>query len=96
MISNKIKVAILIIILIIAILIIRNVVIENQSSNENERETVAEIKFDEGNQIYYIEDANGMVLHESYSEDELYIYQIDPGYNPQNPDMPDEYGEYTE
>ena len=96
MISNKIKVVVLIVILVIAILIIRNVVIENQSSNENESEAVAEIKYDEGNQIYYIEDENGMVLHESYSEDELYIYQIDPDYNPQNPDTPDEYGEYAE
>lgn len=96
MISNKIKVAILIVILIIAILIIRSVVIQNQSSNENESTEVSEIKFDEVNQIYYIEDENGMILHEAYSEDELYIYQIDPDYNPQNPDMPDEYEEYVE
>ena len=96
MISNKIKVVVLIVILVVAILIIRNVIIENQSSNENESEKIAEIKYDEENQIYYIEDENGMVLHEGYSEDELYIYQIDPDYNPQKPDMPDEYGEYTE
>lgn len=81
----------MIIILIIAILIIRNGIIENQGSSENE--AVVEIKYNEGNGIYYIKDENGMILHKSYSEDEFYIYQIDLDYNPQNPDMPNEYGE---
>lgn len=98
MINNKVKIAILVVVLIAAILIIRNVSKNSsESSSQGGEEAVStEIHYDETNSVYYIADKNtGEVLHEAYSEDDLHIYEIDPDYDPKNPDEPSEY-DYVE
>lgn len=37
--------------------------------------------------MYEIKDENGEVLHSAYSEDELYIYKIDPNYDAKSTDI---------
>lgn len=97
MINNKVKIAILVVVLIAAILIIRNVSKNSSESSSQGGDTVStEIHYDETNSVYYIADKNtGEVLHEAYSEDDLHIYEVDPDYDPKNPDEPSEY-DYVE
>ena len=84
MIDNK-KVIISIAIVILLIVVIAVVINRNNSNNEEENINT-EISYNNETGEYYIEDENGQILHSAYSEDELYIYQIDPDYDAKNPD----------
>ena len=99
--SKKVKIVIGIIALVILILIIANI-IRNKADNSEETTgtestTLSDVKYNEDTGEYYIEDTEtGEVLHTAYSEDELYIYSIDPDYDSKNPDAIDEYYEDME
>ena len=83
--DNK-KVAIGVATTIILIILIA-FIIGKKSSNNTEQENInTEINYNNETGEYYIEDENGEILHSAYSEDELYIYQIDPDYDAKNPD----------
>ena len=83
--SNNKKVIIGIAIIILLIVVIAVVINRNNSNNEEENINT-EISYNNETGEYYIEDKNGEILHSAYSEDELYIYQIDPDYDAKNPD----------
>ena len=96
--NKKLKIAIGIAVAIILIVIIINIKNNNSTKEITEIETtISEIKYDEENEEYYIEDtATGEILHTANSEEELRIYTIDPDYDPQNPDAVDEYEYYED
>ena len=83
--SDNKKVIIGIVITILLIIVIAVVINRNNSNNEEENINT-EISYNNETGEYYIEDENGEILHSAYSEDELYIYQIDPDYDAKNPD----------
>ena len=83
--SDNKKVIISIAIVILLIVVIAVVINRNNSNNEEENINT-EISYNNETGEYYIEDENGEILHSAYSEDELYIYQIDPDYDAKNPD----------
>ena len=83
--NNNKKVIIGIAIIILLIVVIAVVINRNNSNNEEENINT-EISYNNETGEYYIEDENGEILHSAYSEDELYIYQIDPDYDAKNPD----------
>ena len=83
--SDNKKVIISIAIVILLIVVIAVVINRNNSNNEEENINT-EISYNNETGEYYIEDENGQILHSAYSEDELYIYQIDPDYDAKNPD----------
>ena len=82
--SNNKKVIIGIAIIILLIVVIAVVI--NKSNSNKEENINTEISYNNETGEYYIEDENGQILHSAYSEDELYIYQIDPDYDAKNPD----------
>ena len=81
--NKKVIIGIAIVILLIVVIV---VVINRNSSNNEEENINTEISYNNETGEYYIEDENGEILHSAYSEDELYIYQIDPDYDAKNPD----------
>ena len=83
--SNNKKVIVGIAIVVLLIIVIAVVINRNNSNNEEENINT-EISYNNETGEYYIEDENGEILHSAYSEDELYIYQIDPDYDAKNPD----------
>ena len=83
--SNNKKILIGVVITILLIVVIA-VVINKRNSNTTEENTNTEINYNNETGEYYIQDENGEVLHSAYSEDDLYIYQIDPDYDAKNPD----------
>lgn len=83
--SNNKKVIVGIVIVVLLIIVIAVVINRNNSNNEEENINT-EISYNNETGEYYIEDENGEILHSAYSEDELYIYQIDPDYDAKNPD----------
>ena len=85
--SDNKKVIIGIVITILLIIVIAVVINRRNNLNNNEEENInTEISYNNETGEYYIEDENGEILHSAYSEDELYIYQIDPDYDAKNPD----------
>ena len=81
--NKKVIIGIAIIILLIVVI----VVVINKNNSNNEQENInTEINYNNETGEYYIQDENGEILHSAYSEDELYIYQIDPDYDAKNPD----------
>ncbi len=91
--SDNKKVIIGIVITILLIMVIA-VVINRRNNLNNEQENInTEISYNNETGEYYIEDENGQILHSAYSEDELYIYQIDPDYDAKNPDSEDNFNE---
>ena len=85
--SNNKKVIIGIVIAILLIIVIAVVINRRNNLNNNEEENInTEISYNNETGEYYIEDENGQILHSAYSEDDLYIYQIDPDYDAKNPD----------
>ena len=83
--SDNKKVIIGIIITILLIIVVAFVI--NKRKQNNKQENInTEISYNKETGEYYIEDENGQILHSAYSEDELYIYKIDPDYDAKNPD----------
>ena len=75
------------IVLVIVLIILITIITKNKVNKKNENESVnTEINYNNETGEYYIEDANGEVLHSASSEDELYIYKIDPNYDAKNPE----------
>ena len=84
--SDSKKVAIGVAITIVLIILIVFIISKNNSKNNEQENRNTEINYNNETGEYYIEDENGEVLHSAYSEDDLYIYQIDPDYDAKNPD----------
>ena len=84
--SDSKKVAIGVAITIVLIILIVFIISKNNSKNNEQENRNTEINYNNETGEYYIEDENGEVLHSVYSEDDLYIYQIDPDYDAKNPD----------
>ena len=84
--SDNKKVAIGVAITILLIILIAFIIFDKNSNNIEAKNINAEINYNNETGEYYIEDENGEVLHSAYSEDDLYIYQIDPDYDAKNPD----------
>ncbi len=84
--SNNKKVIVGIAIVVLLIIVIAVVINRRNNLNNEEENTNTEINYNNETGEYYIEDENGEILHSAYSEDELYIYQIDPDYDAKNPD----------
>ena len=84
--SDNKKVIIGIVITILLIIVIAVVINRRNNSNNEEENINREISYNNETGEQYIEDENGQILHSAYSEDELYIYQIDPDYDAKNPD----------
>ena len=84
--SDNKKVIIGIVITILLIIVIAVVINRRNNSNNEEENINREISYNNETGEYYIEDENGQILHSAYSEDELYIYQIDQDYDAKNTD----------
>ena len=89
--SDNKKVIIGIVITILLIIVIAVVINRRNNSNNEEENINREISYNNETGEYYIEDENGQILHSAYSEDELYIYKIDPDYDAKNPDSEEEF-----
>ncbi len=81
--NKKIVMGLIVAILLIVVIV---VVINKRNSNTAKKNVNTEINYNNETGEYYIQDENGEVLHSAYSEDDLYIYQIDPDYDAKNPD----------
>ncbi len=77
--NNK-KIIIGIIVSIILIIIIC-IIAKNREASNSKENVNTEISYNNETQMYEMEDSSGQVLHSAYSEDDLYIYQIDPNYD---------------
>ena len=84
--SNNKKIAIGVIITILLIILIAFIIVKRNLNNIEAKNINTEINYNNETGEYYIEDENGGILHSAYSEDDLYIYQIDPDYDAKNPD----------
>ena len=84
--SDNKKIAIGVAITIILIILIAFIMAKGNSNNTKQENINTEINYNNETGEYYIEDENGDILHSAYSEDDLYIYQIDPDYDAKNPD----------
>ena len=80
--KEKIKLTVCVVIAILLI-IVMVVIIRNRNRNKNNKNYANnfEISYNNETQEYYIQDENGDVIHSAPSEDELYIYKIDPNYD---------------
>ena len=83
--KDKIKLTVSIIVAII-IIIVMVVIIRNKNAKKENNANNFEISYNNETQEYYIQDENGDILHSAPSEDELYIYKIDPNYDAKNYD----------
>ena len=81
--NKKIVMGLIVAILLIVVIV---VVINKRNSNTAKKNVNTEINYNNETGEYYIQDENGEVIHSAYSEDDLYIYQIDPDYDAKNPD----------
>lgn len=81
--KEKTKLTLGIIITILLIIVMAGIIRNKNAIKENDTDNV-EISYNNETQEYYIQDENGNVLHSAPSEDELYIYKIDPNYDAKN------------
>ena len=72
------------IIVVILLIIAMGVIIRNKNSKKENDANNFEISYNNETKEYYIQDENGDVIHSAPSEDELYIYKIDPNYDAKN------------
>ena len=62
-----------------------------------ENKIITSTMYNEEESTYKVVDKEtGEVLYEGNSEEEAYLYQIDPTYKPSNPDVVDEYEMFLE
>ena len=80
--KEKIKLTVCVVIAILLIIVMA-VIIRNRNTNTKKENNANnfEISYNNETQEYYIQDENGDILHSEPSEDELYIYKIDPNYD---------------
>lgn len=81
--KEKVKLTVSIVVAILLI-IVMVVIIRNKNAKKENDVNNFEISYNNETQEYYIQDENGDVLHSAPSEDELYIYKIDPNYDAKN------------
>ena len=81
--NKKLIIGVVIAILLIVVIVL---VVNRKNSTDTQENVNTEINYNNETGEYYIQDENGEVLHSAYSEDDLYIYQIDPDYDAKNPD----------
>ena len=82
---NKEKIKLIVcIVAVILLIIVMAVIIRNKNSKKENDANNFEISYNNETQEYYIQDENGDVIHSAPSEDELYIYKIDPNYDAKN------------
>ena len=81
--KEKIKLTVCIIVAILLIIVMA-VIIRNKKLKKESDTNNFEISYNNETQEYYIQDENGDILHSAPSEDELYIYKIDPNYDAKN------------
>ena len=81
--KDKIKLTVCIIVAILLIIVIA-VIIRNKNAKKENDVNNFEISYNNETQEYYIQDENGDIIHSAPSEDELYIYKIDPNYDAKN------------
>lgn len=81
--KEKIKLTVSIVVVILLI-IVMTVIIRNKNAKKENDINNFEILYNNETQEYYIQDKNGDILHSAPSEDELYIYKIDPNYDAKN------------
>lgn len=80
----------ILIVLIVFFIIICTLIMVNNSKSQEEKgkENLnnLEIMQDENSKMYYITDENGEIIHEAEDKESLYIYTIDPEYDPKIPE----------
>ena len=81
--KDKIKLTVCIVVVILLIIVMA-VIIRNRNTKKENDANNFEISYNNETQEYYIQDENGDVLHSASTEDELYIYKIDPNYDAKN------------
>ena len=81
--NEKIKLIVCIVVAILLI-IVMTVIIRNKNAKKENDANNFEISYNNETQEYYIQDENGNILHSAPTEDELYIYKIDPNYDAKN------------
>ena len=81
--KEKIKLTVCIVVAILLIIVMAVIIRNKKAKKENDTNNV-EISYNNETQEYYIQDKNGEILHSAPSEDELYIYKIDPNYDAKN------------
>ena len=72
------------IVVAILLIIVMAVIIRNKNAKKENDANNFEISYNNEIQEYYIQDENGDIIHSAPSEDELYIYKIDPNYDAKN------------
>ena len=81
--KEKVKLTVSIVVAILLIIVMVVIIRNKNAKKENDTNNV-EISYNNETQEYYIQDENGDVIHSASSEDELYIYKIDPNYDAKN------------
>ena len=81
--KEKIKLTVCIVVVILLIIVMAVIIKNKNAKKENDTDNV-EISYNNETQEYYIQDENGDIIHSAPSEDELYIYKIDPNYDAKN------------
>lgn len=90
--SNKLKIIIICIVLVLLVLLIINKVKKSREkvNIDNKNNITTNYNKEDGN--YRVVDENtGEIIYEGTSEEDAYLYQIDPTYKSSNPDIIDEY-----
>ena len=80
--KEKIKLTVSIVVAILLIIVMAVIIKNRNAKKENDKNV--EISYNNETQEYYIQDENGDIIHSASSEDELYIYKIDPNYDAKN------------
>ena len=83
--KEKIKLTVCIVVVILLIIVMAVIIRNKKIKKENDTNNF-EISYNNETQEYYMQDENGDIIHSAPSEDELYIYKIDPNYDAKNYD----------
>lgn len=81
--KEKIKLTVCIVVVILLIIVMAVIIRNKKIKKENDTNNF-EISYNNETQEYYMQDENGDIIHSAPSEDELYIYKIDPNYDAKN------------
>lgn len=85
--NMKIGIIALVILIIIACIFIPKIKSKAKNEIDDVQDNASDILYNEEPGLYYITDENGEIVHESEDEGSLYIYTIDPDYDPKNPEL---------